>query len=42
MLVKGYLAKLLRNARIVRYLAQHHPEFLSGFQKIADLEKVGG
>jgi RepB plasmid partitioning protein len=41
-LVKGYLAKLLRNARIVRFLAQHHQEFLSEFQKIADLESVSG
>lgn len=41
-LVKGYLARLLRNARIVRFLAQHHQEFLSEFQKIADLENVAG
>jgi len=39
-LSKGYLAKLLRNARIVRFLAQHHPEFLSEFQKIADVESA--
>ena len=37
-LVKGYLARLLRNARITRHLAQHRPEFLSEFQKIADIE----
>jgi hypothetical protein len=37
---KGYLAKLLRNARIVRYLTQHHEEFLSEFQKIADIESA--
>jgi hypothetical protein len=41
-LVKGYLAKLLRNARIVRFLAQRHQEFLSEFQKIADIENVAG
>lgn len=41
-LVKGYLAKLLRNARIVRFLAQRHQEFLSEFQKIADIESVAG
>jgi hypothetical protein len=35
---KGYLAKLLGNARVVRYLAQHHQELLSEFQKIAELE----
>ena len=37
-LAKGYLAKLLGNARIVRYLAQHQQELLSEFQKIAELE----
>jgi len=41
-LVKGYLAKLLRNARVVRFLAQHQHEFLSEFQKIADIESVAG
>lgn len=39
-LAKGYLAKLLGNARIVRYLAQHHQELLSEFQKIAELESA--
>ena len=33
--VKGYLAKLLGNARVVRYLMQHRPEFLTEFQAIA-------
>ena len=37
-LAKGYLGKLLGNARVVRYLAQHHQDLLSQFQKIADLE----
>jgi ParB-like chromosome segregation protein Spo0J len=37
---KGYLAKLLRNARVVRYLAQHHEEFLGEFQKIAEIESA--
>jgi hypothetical protein len=37
-LAKGYLAKLLGNARVIRYLAQHHQEILSEFQKIAELE----
>jgi hypothetical protein len=34
---KGYLSKLLSNPRVVRYLAQHRPEFLSEFQGIADM-----
>lgn len=37
-LAKGYLAKLLGNARVIRYLAQRHQDLLSEFQKIAELE----
>ncbi len=37
---KGYLAKLLRNTRVVRYLTQHHEEFLGEFQKIAEIESA--
>ena len=37
-LAKGYLGKLLGNARVVRYLAQHHQEILSEFQKVAEME----
>jgi ParB-like chromosome segregation protein Spo0J len=37
-LAKGFLAKMLGNARVVRYLAQNHREILSEFQKIAELE----
>lgn len=36
-LAKGYLGTLLGNARIVRYLAQNHPEILSQFQKITEI-----
>lgn len=39
-LAKGYLGKLLGNARVVRYLAQHHQEILSEFQKIAEMERA--
>lgn len=35
--VKGYLTKLHGNARVVRYLMQHRPEFLTEFQAIADM-----
>lgn len=35
--IKGYLGKLLGNARIVRYLMQHRPEFLAEFQAIAEM-----
>lgn len=37
-LTRGYLAKLLGNPRIVRYLAQHQQEILAEFQKIAETE----
>lgn len=37
-LVRGYLGRLLGNAKVVRYLAQWHQEILAEFQKIADLE----
>ncbi len=39
-LVKGYLAKLLENARVVRFLAQKHGEILVEFQKIAGDESA--
>ncbi len=39
-LATGYVARLLANVRIVRYLAQHHSEILAEFQKIADFQKA--
>ncbi|WP_267899676.1 plasmid partitioning protein RepB C-terminal domain-containing protein [Sinorhizobium medicae] len=39
-LATGYLTRLLGNVRVVRYLAQFHPDLLSEFQKIADLRKA--
>lgn len=39
-LAKGYLAKLLRNSRITRYLNGHHQEILGEFRKIADMESA--
>lgn len=39
-LASGYLAKLLNNARVVRYLAQHQPEILAEFQRIAEMKKT--
>ena len=39
-LASGYLAKLLSNARVVRYLAQHEPEILAEFQRIAEMKKT--
>jgi DNA-binding transcriptional MerR regulator len=35
--IKAYLGKLLGNARIVRYLTQHRPEFLAEFQAITEM-----
>jgi ParB-like chromosome segregation protein Spo0J len=37
-LTVGYLAKVMGNARVVRYLAQHHREILAEFQKLAGME----
>jgi hypothetical protein len=39
-LAKGYLAHLLGNVKVVRYLAQNHPEFLSYFQKITEMTSL--
>jgi hypothetical protein len=39
--VVGYLKKLLDNARVVRYLAQHHEELLAEFQKIVEAKSFG-
>lgn len=35
--IKGYVGRLLGNARVVRYLAQNHPEFLAEFQTITEI-----
>lgn len=35
--IKGYVAKLLGNARIVRYLMQNRPDFMAEFQAIAEM-----
>ncbi|MER9421662.1 ParB N-terminal domain-containing protein [Mesorhizobium sp. M0317] len=39
-LATGYVARLLENARIVRHMAQHHPDLLAEFQKITELQKA--
>jgi ParB-like chromosome segregation protein Spo0J len=39
-LTNGYLSKLLGNARVIRYLAQHHRDILTEFQKLAEIETV--
>jgi RepB plasmid partitioning protein/ParB-like nuclease domain len=39
---KTYLATLLNNTRVVKYLALHHPEFLTQFQMIVDMNSLGG
>lgn len=40
-LAKAYLGSLLGNARVVRYLAQHHSDIFREFQKIADITSLG-
>ena len=39
-LAKGYLTSLLGNAKIVRFLAQHHTEMLREFQKITEMTSL--
>jgi hypothetical protein len=37
---KGYIRKLLGNARVVRWLTQHRQEYLSEFQSVAEIESL--
>jgi hypothetical protein len=39
-LTNGYVGKLLGNVRVVRYLAQHHTDILTEFQKLSETETV--
>ena len=39
-IASGYLSKLLGNARVVGYLAQHYPDILSEFQKLTQQQKA--
>ncbi len=40
--VRGYLRRLLANVNILRYLAVNHPEYLSEFQTIVNMESTAG
>ena len=37
---RGYIRKLLTNPRIIRWLSQHQPEYLTGFQSIAEIDSI--
>jgi len=37
---KGYVSKLLGNARVVRWLAQNRQEYLGEFQSVAEIETI--
>src|SRR5262249_13842421 len=39
-LVVTFLRKLLENARVSRYLSQHHPELLAEFQKLVEARNL--
>ena len=39
---RSYLSTLLGNARVSKYLTQHHPEFHSQFKKITVMVSLGG
>ena len=38
---RGYIAKLLSNTRVVRWLTTHQQDYLSEFQKIAEIDTLG-
>lgn len=38
---RGYIAKLLGNARVARWLSNHRQEYLGEFQRIAEIEAIG-
>ncbi|GAJ29797.1 plasmid partitioning protein RepB C-terminal domain-containing protein [Acidomonas methanolica] len=38
---RGYIAKLLANSRIVRWLTIHQQDYLGEFQKIAEIDTLG-
>lgn len=38
---RGYIAKLLGNNRVVRWLATHQQDYLGEFQKIAEIDTLG-
>ena len=38
---KGYVGKLLANARVVRWLSHHRHEYLSELQAIAEIQSIG-
>jgi len=38
---RGYIAKLLANARVVRWLANQQQDYLGEFQKIAEIDSLG-
>jgi len=39
-LARGYLAKLLGNSRVVRYLSSHHADILAEFEKIVQASSL--
>ena len=41
-IVRGYLAKLLENARVVRFLSSNHPDMLNVFQQIVESTSLEG
>lgn len=41
-IAKGYVAKLLGNVRVARWLAKNREEYLAEFQAIVEIESLGG
>jgi hypothetical protein len=42
MITKGYLKKLLGSNKVIKWLAQKHPDYLQGLQEIVDVDAVPG
>jgi len=42
MLARGYIVKLIDNARVLRYLQTNYPEILEEFGKIVEVTTVDG
>ena len=39
-LAKGYLTRLLGNAKVINYLLRQQPEIFSQFQRISEMESL--
>jgi hypothetical protein len=38
--VKGYIKKLLGNAKVIRFLTSRHPDMLTEFESVSQFESM--